>query len=364
MPKTYLTNYGYLKRQLSKLRDDPTKDWREYPCLLWDRGAGSTYGSLLDPMNRRVDKPSRLSFRIVHGEIPEDHVVCHHCDQPRCFRPVHLFAGTTRDNSLDMMAKGRRFQPDNKGDNHPNSKLNASEVRGVWKLYNNGKSVAFIAERFLVSTGTIWDIIRGITWKHVTLAGVRTEEIATEPQIKSRVRVNKYEYLKATLTALKDDPSLDWREYPCVEWVGATHEGYGILNIGGKRSARAHREAYELTHGTLEDKGLVVCHHCDNRLCFRPVHLFAGVHKDNVQDMIAKGRRYQHDNSGERSTGTDFCEDDVQKIHILRLLGVSNCRIAKMFGVHQPCISRITTGRRWKRHAFLIRPEQSDTLQP
>ena len=48
MPKTYLTNYEYLKRVLSELQDDLTKDWREYPCLFWDRGGSAEYGQVFD----------------------------------------------------------------------------------------------------------------------------------------------------------------------------------------------------------------------------------------------------------------------------------------------------------------------------
>jgi hypothetical protein len=55
----------------------------------------------------RVVAP-RVAWMLTHGELPPRGVfVCHSCDNPPCCNPAHLWLGTSRDNTLDSMAKGR-----------------------------------------------------------------------------------------------------------------------------------------------------------------------------------------------------------------------------------------------------------------
>lgn len=79
----------------------------------------------------------------------------------------------------------------------------------------------------------------------------------------------------------------------CWEWrAGTNHHGYGWFK-GPDGAVLAHRFAWELINGPIRD-GFWVLHHCDNRLCVNPEHLYLGDNQQNVDDKMRRGR---HPNS-------------------------------------------------------------------
>lgn len=80
-------------------------------CWVWTAGKNSDgYGEFY-PTPRALVLAHRFSFALVNGPIASGVMVLHHCDNPPCVRPDHLFGGTHSDNMRDAYAKGRITLP-------------------------------------------------------------------------------------------------------------------------------------------------------------------------------------------------------------------------------------------------------------
>ena len=107
---------------------------------------------------------ARVSWEIAYGVIPGDMNICHHCDNPYCVRPEHLFLGTDADNHRDRDAKGRQAR----GEQLPIAKLTAEQVAAIRARYAEGRlSMRILSKEYDVAPDTIRLLIKRATWKHV-----------------------------------------------------------------------------------------------------------------------------------------------------------------------------------------------------
>lgn len=104
----------------------------------------------------------RICFQMYRpGDFDGTLHCCHHCDNPACVNPWHLFMGTDADNNRDMIKKGRYVFAQVKGEKHPRSKLKVVDIHAIRKLK---RPQSEIAKRFgisqanvsLIKTGKIW----------------------------------------------------------------------------------------------------------------------------------------------------------------------------------------------------------------
>lgn len=82
----------------------------------------------------------------------------------------------------------------------------------------------------------------------------------------------------------------------CWLWTGSRFvNGYGQMRVRKTGlNVQAHRFSWSLHQQADPPLGMFVCHHCDNRQCVRPDHLFLGDHAANMRDMAQKGRASRH----------------------------------------------------------------------
>lgn len=320
----------------------------------------------------------RLSYMHFKGAIPDGLLVMHRCDNRECCNPDHLVLGDALANSADMVAKDRSLY----GERHPLSKLTEADVLEIHRLSGAGERQSEIAAKFSITQAAVSAIVSGKTWRRLhpnapKRVTVRRQAIGcTVPgcPMKARKRgmcLRHHRRLTSTGTteATKSkDAHLTLAKIAMSKLMGGlvkaqngcwtstnadtSHSsGYARVRIyrsgKGAFQAFAHRFVYEETKGPIA-AGLVVRHRCDNRLCFNPDHLELGTQSQNMGDMVARGRS----RTGMRHHNATLSDALVFKIRSLASGGFLTQReIAEMFGIAQPTVSDIVTGRRW-RHLF------------
>jgi hypothetical protein len=154
-------------------------------CWNWPKSLTSAgYGQYVSCENGKPKHhyAHRFSFEMLNGCIDDGLNVCHSCDNPSCFNPSHLFAGTQKENIQDMIRKNRahdRSQCSKRGDEHPSrtqrerlkrgsehysSKLKAEDVIYIRLSDKKGVELALL---FGVSPAAISSVRHRKCWTHI-----------------------------------------------------------------------------------------------------------------------------------------------------------------------------------------------------
>jgi hypothetical protein len=106
----------------------------------------------------------RVAWHLTFGPFDDALMILHHCDNPMCCRPDHLFIGTGTDNMKDMASKGRcAFQA---GEANHIARLTWPEVRHIRHLFHaECWTIKQLSERFGVGRDNIEQILHGYSWK-------------------------------------------------------------------------------------------------------------------------------------------------------------------------------------------------------
>ena len=123
------------------------------PCKVWKGSVKSNgYGQVMTPMGQTTIHRYTMEQTLGRKLRPEENVL-HTCDVRNCYEPTHLYVGSLKQNSADMLKKGR----------HPNQKLSCDDIRYIRVMANlDPWSQVRLSNQFQVTALVISKIRRGI----------------------------------------------------------------------------------------------------------------------------------------------------------------------------------------------------------
>ena len=134
-------------------------------CWPWTGSANqSGHGEFFVSKTRGKVPAHAFSLELATGQAcPAGKETCHHCDNPPCCDPAHLYYGTRQQNIDDMWQRGRG----RRGSDHRAARLTEESVVQIRHRYAAGEFAKDLAAEFNVTTGAVVAVVLGKNWRHV-----------------------------------------------------------------------------------------------------------------------------------------------------------------------------------------------------
>jgi hypothetical protein len=127
-------------------------------CWEWQAAKNNKgYGMFGEAGNKRLSLAHRVMWKMEYGEIPKGEWVLHHCDNPGCVNPEHLYLGNNTANVQDMHRKGRGW-----------GGIGPETAYAILWRWASGENRQKIAEEYGVSLHVVKDIAARRTWKSLS----------------------------------------------------------------------------------------------------------------------------------------------------------------------------------------------------
>jgi hypothetical protein len=319
-------NREYLKKRLNVLIKGSIV--LENGCIIW----GTNYDRnpfhkvSLDGLDL-ANRPKCLSsYRFIafykYGPIISNYLITHSCKTTGCHHENHSDLGNAKSNALDR--------------HRDLSMRRKLDEKQVLKICKNKKKLSHkeLGKLHKVSTTTIYDIMGGRSWTHLT--GIKSSRTRVSKEYsKEYVLNNKDAYIKKIEDNVDSSNSDE-----CWNWSNTKSRGYGVIDIFGNK-IRAHVLAWSLENDRFPILGKEVVRHrvCNNRSCVNILHLRIGSHGDNMKDRNA---------TGEKCVASKLKEFQVIEIINLLLEDKEPLKnIAKKYGVSKGTIANIRDRETW-----------------
>jgi hypothetical protein len=153
------TDMSLLDRLVAKIEKTET-------CWIWTGCLTAKGYGRITVRGKTVCFAHRVAYEQFVGPIPDGMIVRHDCDNPRCVNPRHLVIGTCKENSEDMVKRGRV----SRGTRHPCAKLTPEivlEIRKLYQPYSREFGCKGLGKKYGVAESAIHNVISGKNWSFI-----------------------------------------------------------------------------------------------------------------------------------------------------------------------------------------------------